>query len=146
MMMLRRFPDSCREEGEKFNVWVAWLNLENLYGEPAEEAVMGLFRRALAANPQKALYMALINILERSQKVLPSPGQAKYPMTPVVPVCAHSCPSPLGHIILEHIMFCMGFCLPQKYGICHVAKKKSDLRHPFCRCGMTRSQQGVTRT
>ena len=62
---------TCREEGEKFNVWVAWLNLENLYGEPAEEAVMGLFRKALAANPQKALYMALINILERSQKVCP---------------------------------------------------------------------------
>ena len=60
---------TCREEGEKFNIWVAWLNLENLYGDPAEEAVMGLFRRALAANPQKALYMALINILERSQKV-----------------------------------------------------------------------------
>lgn len=37
-----------REEGEKFNVWVAWLNLENAYGAPdPAEAVMALFRRAL---------------------------------------------------------------------------------------------------
>lgn len=78
-MMTGMVSGVCREEGEKFNVWVAWLNLENLYGEPAEEAVMGLFRRALAANPQKALYMALINILERSQKVLPSLCKGNFP-------------------------------------------------------------------
>ena len=29
----------CSEEQEKFNVWVAWLNMENLYG--SEEVRMG---------------------------------------------------------------------------------------------------------
>jgi rRNA biogenesis protein RRP5 len=39
---------SYREEGEKFNVWVAWLNLENAYGSPdPAAAVMALFNRAL---------------------------------------------------------------------------------------------------
>eukprot|EP00955_Chlamydomonas_euryale_P005991 64005-Chlamydomonas_euryale.AAC.1 len=34
-----------REEQEKFNVWVAWLNMENVYGAPTpEEAVAQLFQ------------------------------------------------------------------------------------------------------
>jgi hypothetical protein len=37
-----------REEGEKFNVWLAWLNLENSYGTPdPAAALMALFNRAL---------------------------------------------------------------------------------------------------
>ncbi|KAK9832620.1 hypothetical protein WJX81_004603 [Elliptochloris bilobata] len=57
-----------REEGEKFNVWVAWLNLENLYGQPPGEAVMALFRRALPHVNQKRLYLALLAILQRTDK------------------------------------------------------------------------------
>ena len=58
---------NIREQGEKFNVWVAWLNLENVYGSPSpEEALMGLFQRGLQYCDQKALYMALLGILQKS--------------------------------------------------------------------------------
>lgn len=40
------------------------------YGEPPEEAVMKLFQRALSYTDQKKLYLALINLLERADKVL----------------------------------------------------------------------------
>jgi rRNA biogenesis protein RRP5 len=59
-----------REEREKLNVWVAWLNLENLYGTPSpDEAVMALFQRALQHCDQKKLYAALLAILQRTGKV-----------------------------------------------------------------------------
>ena len=35
-----------RREEDKFNVWLAYLNLENTYGEPPEEAALALFQRA----------------------------------------------------------------------------------------------------
>lgn len=60
-----------REEGEKFNVWVAWLNLENLYGQPPGEAAMALFRRALPHVNQKRLYLALLAILQRTERARP---------------------------------------------------------------------------
>ncbi len=52
----------CSEEGEKFNVWVAWLNLETAYGtQPSpEEAAMGLLRRALQYTDQKKMYLAAL--------------------------------------------------------------------------------------
>ena len=61
--------EHCREEREKLNVWVAYLNLENTYGQPPEEAVMKLFQRALQHVDQKKLYLALLAILENSKKV-----------------------------------------------------------------------------
>ena len=60
---------ACREEAEKRNVWVAWLNLEARHGEPPQEAVMALFRRALPYTDAKRLYLALLSILEASQLV-----------------------------------------------------------------------------
>ena len=39
----------CRREEDKFNVWLAYLNLENTYGEPPEEAALALFQRAAQA-------------------------------------------------------------------------------------------------
>ena len=63
-----------REEGEKFNVWVAWLNLENLYGQPPGEAAMALFRGALPHVNQKRLYLALLAILQRTERARPSPN------------------------------------------------------------------------
>ena len=38
-----------RKEEDKFNVWLAYLNLENTYGEPPEEAGLALFQRAVQA-------------------------------------------------------------------------------------------------
>lgn len=61
--------ECCREEGEKFNIWQARLNLEMQYGDPPEEAVMKLFQRALSYTDQKKLYMALITLLERANQV-----------------------------------------------------------------------------
>ena len=65
--------DLCayREEREKLNMWVAYLNLENTYGQPPDEAVMKLFQRALQHVDQKKLYLALLAILESSKKVRP---------------------------------------------------------------------------
>lgn len=64
----------CREEGEKFNIWQAWLNLENMYGSPTpDEAVTRLFQKALPYCDAKKLYLALLDILERTNKVSCSP-------------------------------------------------------------------------
>ena len=61
---------SRREEGEKFNIWQAWLNLENMYGSPTpDEAVTRLFQKALPYCNAKKLYIALLDILERTNKV-----------------------------------------------------------------------------
>lgn len=46
----------CREEGEKFNIWVAYLNMENVYG--SEEATLGLLSRALAHTDARKMYLA----------------------------------------------------------------------------------------
>lgn len=57
------------EDGEKFNVWVAYLNLEATYGQPdPAESVSKLFQRALSYADQKKLYMAMIGICERTDK------------------------------------------------------------------------------
>lgn len=57
------------QEAEKFNVWVALLNLENAYGGAnTEEAVMGVFKRAVQYVEPKKLYLALLGIFERSGK------------------------------------------------------------------------------
>ncbi|KAJ3286606.1 hypothetical protein HK104_008958, partial [Borealophlyctis nickersoniae] len=57
---------SFREEQEKMNVWVAWMNLENSYG--TQESLMKVFERATQMNDAKATYMHLVRIYERSQK------------------------------------------------------------------------------
>lgn len=55
-----------RQQQEKFNVWVAFINLENNYGTPPEEAAMRLFQRALPYNDGKKLHLAMVGILEKS--------------------------------------------------------------------------------
>lgn len=55
-----------REEQEKFNVWVAYMNMENQYGKPPEEAVSKVFQRALPYSNPKKLHMAFLKILEES--------------------------------------------------------------------------------
>ena len=71
------FPPWHRQEQEKFNIWVAWLNLESKYGEPTpEEALTRLFQRALTYCDQKKLYLALVDILDRTGQVRLSRGAA----------------------------------------------------------------------
>eukprot|EP00899_Mesostigma_viride_P026493 jgi/Mesvir1/7028/Mv09156-RA.1 len=57
-----------REEGEKLNVWVAYLNLENKFGQPPKEAVLKLFQRAVAASDPKKVHLALADLYERTQQ------------------------------------------------------------------------------
>ena len=58
--------DFYREEQEKMNVWVAYLNLENMYGTPEELAKV--LERALQQNEALTVYQHLINIYSKSGK------------------------------------------------------------------------------
>ena len=49
-----------REESEKFNVWIALLNLENLYG--THDSLVKVFQRALEQNEPKDVFKQLVNI------------------------------------------------------------------------------------
>ncbi|GAA5993423.1 hypothetical protein JCM5350_006876 [Sporobolomyces pararoseus] len=57
---------SFREEGEKLNVWVALLNLENTYGD--DSTLEDTFKDAAQANDAKTVHLKLIDIYERSGK------------------------------------------------------------------------------
>lgn len=59
---------SFREENEKLNVWVAYFNLENEYGNPPEEAVVKVFQRALQYNDPKKVHLALLGMYERTEQ------------------------------------------------------------------------------
>nr|XP_056705709.1 protein RRP5 homolog [Euleptes europaea] len=57
---------SFREEQEKLNVWVALLNLENMYG--TEEALMKVFERAIQYNEPLKVFQQLADIYADSDK------------------------------------------------------------------------------
>lgn len=57
-----------REEGEKLNIWVAYFNLENQYGNPPEEAVQKVFKRALQYLDSKKVHLALLEMYERTDQ------------------------------------------------------------------------------
>lgn len=57
----------CREEQEKLNVWVALLNLENLYG--TEESLKKVFERALQFCEPAPVYQQLADIYSNSNKI-----------------------------------------------------------------------------
>ena len=57
----------CREEQEKLNVWVAYLNLENMYG--SHESLIQLFERALKHNEPIKIFQQLIDIYVTSGKI-----------------------------------------------------------------------------
>ncbi|XP_019053357.1 PREDICTED: rRNA biogenesis protein RRP5 isoform X2 [Nelumbo nucifera] len=59
---------NIREENEKLNIWVAYFNLENEYGEPPQEAVMKTFHRALQYCDPKKVHLALLNMYERTEQ------------------------------------------------------------------------------
>ena len=53
-----------REEQEKLNVWVARLNLENLYG--SRETLMNKFEEACKLNDAKKMHLQLLAIFEKN--------------------------------------------------------------------------------
>jgi rRNA biogenesis protein RRP5 len=57
---------SFREEGEKLNVWIAILNLENAYG--SEESLEETFKEAVQRNEPKAVYLKLADIYAQTGK------------------------------------------------------------------------------
>ena len=55
-----------REEQERLNVWIALLNLENIYG--TEQTVEDTFKDAVRRNDAKTVYLGLAAIFEQSEK------------------------------------------------------------------------------
>lgn len=56
-----------REEQEKLNVWMALLNIENLYGSP--ETLDAVFKEAVLCNDALEVHMRLLSIFEHGDKV-----------------------------------------------------------------------------
>ncbi|GFY93587.1 similar to RIBOSOMAL RNA PROCESSING 5 [Actinidia rufa] len=59
---------TIREETEKLNIWVAYFNLENEYGNPPGEAVQKIFQRALQYCDPKKVHLALLGMYERTEQ------------------------------------------------------------------------------
>jgi rRNA biogenesis protein RRP5 len=55
-----------REEQERLNVWIALLNLENVYG--TNETLEAVFKEATKANDSKPVHLRLASIFEQSDK------------------------------------------------------------------------------
>ncbi|KAL6310100.1 U3 snoRNP-associated protein Rrp5 [Sparassis latifolia] len=64
-----------REEQEKLNVWIALLNLENIYG--TEETLERTFKDAARYNDSKTIHLRLAAILDQSEKVEKAEEQYK---------------------------------------------------------------------
>lgn len=56
-----------REEQERLNVWVSYLNLEIMYGTPAQ--LQKVLERAVQQNEPLKVYQQLVNIYVRSGKL-----------------------------------------------------------------------------
>lgn len=56
-----------REEQEKLNVWIALLNLENVYG--TLESLETTFKQAARANDSKTVHLRLASIFDQSDKL-----------------------------------------------------------------------------
>lgn len=81
-----------REEQEKFNVWIALLNLENTYG--SEDSLEATFKEACAYNDAQAIHVRLAEILEQSGKMEAAHEQwrrttKKYGFSPSVWIAFH---------------------------------------------------------
>ena len=55
-----------REEQERLNVWIALLNLENIYG--TEQTIEDTFKDAVRRNDAKTVYLGLATIFEQSER------------------------------------------------------------------------------
>ena len=56
-----------REEKERLNVWIALLNLENVYG--TEDSLQAVFKEAARANDSKTVHLRLASILDQAEKL-----------------------------------------------------------------------------
>lgn len=68
---------ASREEQEKLNVWVALLNLENMYG--TEESLKKVFERALQFCEPMPVYQQLADIYAKSEKIKVRPSTPPSP-------------------------------------------------------------------
>jgi rRNA biogenesis protein RRP5 len=58
-----------REQNEKKNVWVAYMNMENTYG--TKESLIAVFRRALAhSDPKVRSLVAIFKVIEKETAIL----------------------------------------------------------------------------
>ncbi|WJX11337.1 hypothetical protein P8452_01962 [Trifolium repens] len=57
-----------REMDEKFNICKAYLNLENMYGNPKKEAIEKVLKKALEFYDGKKVYLALLGMYERTEQ------------------------------------------------------------------------------
>ncbi|WFD29443.1 rRNA biogenesis protein rrp5 [Malassezia sp. CBS 17886] len=56
-----------REEQEKLNVWIALLNLENMYGSP--DTLHAVFKEAVQLNDAREVHLRLLAIYEQGDKI-----------------------------------------------------------------------------
>lgn len=64
---INQFVCVFREEQEKLNVWVAMLNLENMYGTP--DSLQKIFDRAIQYCEPLPVYQQLADIYAKSDKI-----------------------------------------------------------------------------
>jgi len=57
---------NLREEDEKLNLWVAYMNLELMYG--TEDSLLKIIERALSYNDPKQIYLRLVDIYTNADK------------------------------------------------------------------------------
>lgn len=55
-----------RETEEKQNVWLAWLNLENIVG--TDDSLDETFKEAVQVNDPKTIHLHLLQLLEKAKK------------------------------------------------------------------------------
>ena len=53
-----------REDKERLNIWVAWMNLEMLYGSNKVESTIKVFRQALNGNDERDTYFEFLKVLQ----------------------------------------------------------------------------------
>ncbi|RPD57053.1 U3 snoRNP-associated protein Rrp5 [Lentinus tigrinus ALCF2SS1-6] len=68
---------SFREEQEKLNVWIALLNLENVYG--TDDSLEAAFKDAARHNDSKTIHLRMAEIFEQSDK--PEKAEEQYKRT-----------------------------------------------------------------
>ncbi|KAG6899782.1 hypothetical protein C0993_006968 [Termitomyces sp. T159_Od127] len=66
---------SFREESERLNVWIALLNLENVYG--TDETLENTFKDAAKSNDSKTVHLRLASILDEAGKLEKAEAQFK---------------------------------------------------------------------
>lgn len=57
---------SISNEEDKFNIWIAYMNLENNFGN--QQTLEKVVKRALEVNDRKKIYLQLISIYKNSHK------------------------------------------------------------------------------